>query len=1313
MASLLLSTAGSSLGSTLLPNGVAFLGANISGATLGNVIGNVAGSLIDQKLFGTVATREGPRLADLSVQGSTEGAAIPRVYGRVRLAGQMIWATNFRETQVTETTGGGGGKGGGGGGQRVETTTYTYSASFAIALCEGQITRLGAAWADGRLLDLSRYTYRLYAGSEGQGPDPLIEAVEGAGTVPAYRGAAYLVFEDMPLAEFGNRIPQLSFEVFRALGSVENEIRAVTIIPGSTEFGYDTLPVRRIFADGVSHSENINNRLGGTDWSVAMDDLQATLPNCSAAALVVSWFGDDLRVGDCNISPRAETADKRPTPEFWSVAGQNRGSVPTVSTVDGRAAFGGTPSDTSVKRAIEDMRARGLSILFYPFLMMDIPADNLLPDPYGASAQAPYPWRGRISVSPAPGFPGSPDKSASVATDIATFFGTAAASDFSIGPAGISYTGPAEWSYRRMVLHNAALCAWAGGVDGFLIGSELRGITTLRSDATTYPAVAALVALAAEVRSLLGPATKISYAADWSEYSGHQPQDGSGDVFFHLDPLWSDANIDFIGIDNYFPLSDWRDGHTHLDAVAGAPNVYDLDYLQSNIAGGEGFDWFYASDIDRTNQLRTPITDGVAGKAWTFRPKDLKAWWENMHYNRPGGLESGTPTGWVPRSKPFWFTELGCPAVDKGTNQPNVFVDPKSSESHLPYFSSGRRDDYSQRRFIEAHLAYWKQSANNPLSPAYGGPMVEPSRIFIWTWDARPYPSFPVLKSVWADGDNWKRGHWITGRLGAVPLGLLVAHIASAVSGVETETSGLGGTVDGFVIDRIMSPRQAIDPLGLAYFFDAVETEGRIRFSHEGGQTVRHVTAEDLAVLPTSAGAGYRLTRGQESERPYSVKLTYIDPDTGYRQAAVEARRANVKSERVSAAALPIVLRQEEAQRIADIWLHNIWVKRDTVTATLPPSALALDPGDVVTLDLGTRQTDYRITGMTLEGMMSIEGQRTEPSVFGPLAAPDRQGEATPVATFGTPDIAYLDLPLLTGQEEPHAPHIAVSANPWPGGVALYRTTTGTGFELDRILPNPATMGRTQTPLARGPVGRWDRAASVRVKLASGTLTTRDRLSVLNGGNVAAIQTGPDDWEVIQFERADLVDVDTYVLSGLLRGQAGTERAMATLLAAGERFVLLDGAVMQIGLLRSERDRPISWRAGPRTYALDHDTYLTQTRSFAGIGLRPLSPVHVRGKRLANGDIAFSWIRRTRLDGDSWAGLDVPLGEEVEAYACDVHDGAAVKRTIAAAAPHCLYDVASQIADFGGLAPSPLRIAVAQLSHSFGRGTSREVYLHV
>ena len=108
------------------------------------------------------------------------------------------------------------------------------------------------------------------------------------------------------------------------------------------------------------------------------------------------------------------------------------------------------------------------------------------------------------------------------------------------------------------------------------------------------------------------------------------------------------------------------------------------------------------SQADRDAQVRTPITDGSYGKPRVFRTKDIRAWWSNAHHDRPGGVESTSTTAWVAKSKPIRFTEAGCPAVDKGANQPNVFVDPKSSESFRPYYSRGVRDDLVQRRYLQA-----------------------------------------------------------------------------------------------------------------------------------------------------------------------------------------------------------------------------------------------------------------------------------------------------------------------------------------------------------------------------------------------------------------------------------------------------------------------------------------------------------------------------------------------------------------------------------------------------------------------------------
>ncbi len=1330
MATVVFSALGSAAGSSLLPGGLSVLGASISGAALGQALGAAVGSYVDQALFGASGQPqlvEGARLSDLQVTASSEGAPIPRVYGRVRLAGQMIWATQFEEQILTstQTTGGVGsskGLGGGGGGvgrTTVRTTEYRYFANFAIALCEGEITRIGRVWADGKELDLTGITYRVYRGTETQLPDSLIEAKQGTGNAPAYRGIAYVVFERLPLARFGNRLPQLNFEIFRAVDSFEQAVRGVTIIPGAGEFVYEPDRITRDGGSGVTISENVHNSQGASDWTVAMDQLQSALPNCAATSLIVSWFGTDLRVANCEVKPGVEIADKITAPESWAVAGLSRDQAHLVSLHDGRPAFGGTPSDSSVIAAIQDLKARGMRVVFNPFLLMDVPADNTLPDPYtGTVGQPAYPWRGRITVDPAPGQPGSPDKSQTAADQVASFVGTASIADFTISGENVAYSGPAEWSYRRMILHYAHLCAAAGGVDAFLIGTELRGLTWVRSSTDSYPFVAHLVQLAADVKAVLGSATRVSYAADWSEYFGHQPTDGSGDVYFHLDSLWASPDIDAIGIDLYWPLADWRDGDAHLDRLAGALSTYDLDYLKGNIAGGEGYDWYYASQADRDAQNRTTITDGAAGKPWVFRFKDIKSWWENQHFNRPGGVEATTPTAWVPQSKPFWFTETGCPAVDKGANQPNVFYDPKSAESRFPYYSRGVRDDLMQRRYLQALMEYFDTghpayvTGSNPTSAVYGAPMVDIASIYAYTWDARPYPAFPLDRETWGDADNWTYGHWLTGRTAGGPLAAVVSSILLDAGFTRFASDALTGHMDGYVIDRIMSVREALQPLELSFFFDTFETGDAIRFAHRGRNGPVLELAPDDVVEVKPGAERISLRRAQETELPASAKLTYIDGNADYRQAAVESRRLVTRSGRVSTASLPIIMGQDQAQAMADSWLQDAWAARERARFVLPPSHLALEPSDVVTLKIGERTRHIRLSRVTDGLAREMEGLSITPSVFATTQTAFRSGRVPVPVVFGPALAVFLDLPLLRGDELPHAGYVAAFQSPWPGAVAFYRSPEETGYALNTLVTGQATLGVLQSDLPPGPVGRLDHGTSFQVRLDNGELSSVSRLAMLGGSNVAAVQNDNGDWEVLQFQNATLVADKTYELSGLLRGQGGTEPFMANIIAAGARFVLLNEAVVQVDMSPDEIGLALLWKFGPANLAIDDPAYLDQSHAFTGLGLKPLSPVHIRGVRSSGGDVLFTWIRRTRIGGDSWDTLEVPLSEDVEAYEVDILDGSVVKRTLSASQPQVTYSEADQVADWG--APqSSYHIRVAQLSASYGRGHAREVQINV
>ncbi len=179
------------------------------GGPVGGAIGSIIGQQVDAILFAPKA-REGPRLKELDVQTSSYGTQIPAIFGAMRVAGTVIWATDLIERRSKT----GGGKG------RPSTNAYSYSVNMAVAISSVPVARVGRIWADGNLLrgatgDLKADTeFRFYNGHEDQALDPLMASAEGAGGCPAYRGVAYAIFEDLQLADFGNRIPSLTFEIF-------------------------------------------------------------------------------------------------------------------------------------------------------------------------------------------------------------------------------------------------------------------------------------------------------------------------------------------------------------------------------------------------------------------------------------------------------------------------------------------------------------------------------------------------------------------------------------------------------------------------------------------------------------------------------------------------------------------------------------------------------------------------------------------------------------------------------------------------------------------------------------------------------------------------------------------------------------------------------------------------------------------------------------------------------------------------------------------------------------------------------------------
>ena len=681
-------------------------------------------------------------------------------------------------------------------------------------------------------------------------------------------------------------------------------------------------------------------------------------------------------------------------------------------------------------------------------------------------------------------------------------------------------------------------------------------------------------------------------------------------------------------------------------------------------------------------------------------------------------MESSTPTAWVPQSKPIWFTELGCPAIDRGTNQPNVFFDPKSSESVTPHFSRGWRDDAIQRAYFEASYLHWGTLANNPLSSVYSGRMVHVPECAAWTWDARPYPFFPELTDIWADGPNWRLGHWLTGRLGAVSLAALVRHLCLRAGMPESrvDVSGLWGAIEGYAIGALESPRASITTLSRHFGFDAVETEGMIRFVMRGRASVATFSPDDL-VAPPREGDVLELTRGQETELPQALKWQVARADEDYDAALVEARRITVDTTRIASESFPMAVPPEEAERRCRRALMEAWTGRETAAFRLPPSRLGLDPADVVTLEHDGRQMDLRLVSIADAEARGIEAVHQDRAAYDmPPGSPRPSSLLSPVV-FGAPEVVLMDLPQLTEDQAAHRPMVAAHAVPWPGEMAVFRSPSTDGFELLTTLGGRARIGELVSDFYAGPTSRFNLGNALVVDLLSGTLESVTDLTLFGGAYAIAVESAPGIWEIVQAGAAELIAPGRYRLTRLLRGQRGTESAVANPVPAGARVVVLDASLASLPIAEADLGLPWNWRIGPASRSVSDETYVASSFTPEGAGLRPFSVAHVEQpwrRPRTPGDLTIRWTRRSRgLSADSWGAVDVPLIEEVEAYEVEILDGATVKRTLATTTTNAIYSAAEQTSDWGALLGpgDTLVVRIFQLSTLIGRGAAKTVTL--
>lgn len=508
------------------------------------------------------------------------------------------------------------------------------------------------------------------------------------------------------------------------------------------------------------------------------------------------------------------------------------------------------------------------------------------------------------------------------------------------------------------------------------------------------------------------------------------------------------------------------------------------------------------------------------------------------------------------------------------------------------------------------------------------------------------------------------------------------------------------------MISSPSSPRAALAPLLEAFAIDVREGPRGLEFCSRlsAGSAPMQINV----VADPENGALFAETRGELSEFANEAVLLFADPLSDHAAASARSRRLEGEALRQRDMPLSLAFEPGLARAAADRWLQHHRLQRRRLRFALPPQMAALQPGDTLRLDLDKApQGLFRILRIEDGDLRRIEavshaGAPAVPSTE--IMTIDAGSDAS--ASFA-PELMFMDVPALSGSDETAWARAAGLSVPWRR-IALSSSVESEGYAARATLRAPARVGALVSALAPSDTeGRILKGPVIEVDLAFGGLASVSRLSLLNGANVAAILSDAGTWEVVQFELAEETLVGRWRLSNLLRGQGGTDDAMRAGASAGNRFVLIDSAVVPLGLTLEEAGRTLNWIAEPLGLAADGAV----PQVFAGgeRALIPLSPVHLTARR-ETGGVRFRWIRRGRLQADSWSPAEIADDEGFERYRAEILLGDASIRTAETVAPEWLYTDAEELADFGA-EQSELTLRVAQAGKRVPWGIARTATL--
>jgi hypothetical protein len=1350
---------------------------------------------------------QGPRMGDLKVQSSTYGNAIPIVYGSIRLAGNMIWSTPIIETaHVTSQESGGKGFGGS---QTVNNTNYTYSQSFAIALCEGEIIGVRKIWANGEIIynvadDADIHTLaasnantagiRFYTGSETQLPDARIQADVGAANCPAYRGLAYVVFEDLQLADYGNRTPNLEFEVIGAgaitsspwvqltaaapfskrnsnpavvhngliftIGgqgdaSIENDVWAspdgehwtlVTDSPGFAEKYGHTAVVHnnRIYVIGGSDSGAI---LTNDVWS-SPDGINWTQETAGGGGFIVEnpesgtveWSSGPLvfqpRKGHASVILNDRIyviggyGDDGEKSDVWSSTNGQQWTLVTEN-----AGFG----------ARQDLAAAVLNGRIYimgGFYFGEAGAgDDVGYYDVWSSADGET-WTLETNDAPF----GTWYLNRAVALNGKIYVvGHNVGADGDVwssenGSVWEMETATAEYGQRWFsgVAAMNGVIYLIGGWDGTFDGGTHNDVwawASVRPLSKTAPTLDSIVSDLCERAGLIVGAstaavpageswTEQTAAADFSARMFHAAASLNGVVYviggYAAGPVlkndvWS--SLDGVSWVQQTAAAGFSARYGHavvvLDGVIYIIGGADAGGYKNDVwSSTDGVTWTQETAVAGFSARyghAVVVLDGLIyiiggadaggnkndvwsspdGVSWTQVTADAGFWVRSAHaavvLNGVIYIMGGADVG---NMNDVWSSLDGASWA-----QVTAAADFSARNSHAAvaingtiYIVGGIADGGMLKNDVwtSSDGATWTQVTaaaefaarssfagliNDTLLYVIGGFTIGGAKNDVWSW----FPGSPAVETP---------------------------------SDVDA-TSLAGESVDGYMVSKNGAARAAIEPLMQAFYFDAIESGGQVKFVKRGQSPIISIPEEDLAAHAYGSAVPDQLimNRAQEMELPVEISIQYLDRDAAYGVGTQYARRLTTPSRNKTAMQLQMSLAASKAKQIVDVLLYDAWTARTSFTLSLSNKYAWLEPTDVVQVTKGGRTYTARLTDKDeATGIHSYTAVLEDAQIYSQNAvAASLPAPVETVTMVGPTHLQLLDIPLLRDQDDGAGFYAAACGYlaGWRGAQLFKSIDAGASYEqYGPAFLKASTIGSANDVLGDFAGGNsFDETNTVTVHLINGTLASLTELAVLNGGNVALLGD-----EIIQFKNAALTDANTYTLSGLLRGRQGTEWSVSEH-TAGERFVLLSAGTTYIEqAVSSELGLARKYRAATLGgYLADAiETEFTHN----SVAQKCYAPAQLGGGRDADGNITLNWVRRSRIGGSWNSFTDVPLGESSESYVIEIYtaaDYATLKRALTSTTPTAQYTSAQQVDDFGSN-QSVVYWRVAQVSAAVGNG---------